>query len=285
MEDLSGNSKPSDFVYREEVRLNLEEERRRRLREFGATNVEGTEGIIPVAPGPTEPEILEYAVRDTTPLRVKIRRLRVDPWVRRAELVWATKFYRTQGLLGLLKKLCTSYKNPKISFEVRPRKVRNVVFHVFSLKFDGDVVCEFVNRSEEGEEGSCAVWIWQHCPPEGSPEYTDWKKVAGSADLVPSWAHNFVEDKTSALLGKIDKALGKVYKGRSVEVTGAWKTKGLWDLAWTILSILVRGSVITRNGFDVTVKYTWLGKTQTISRHIDAKVELPIEGNIRWSWD
>jgi len=254
---------------------------RQKLRELGATNPEGTSGIIPVSPPKIlEPQILEYKVRDTTPIGIKVRRTVVDPRMRKMAIMLETKFYRTQGLL---RKLCTMYKDPTIDFELVPVKVRNITFHAFSLKLTGDVVLRFTNKSKEGEEGTLYTWRWRSCPTD--PDAYNWKVVEGSADLTPSWNHDFVEDSTGALLSRLNMKLSKVSKGHYVEPTGYWETKGLGDLVWSILSILITGKVATRNGFDVTINYYWLGKTQTINRHIDAKVVLPVEGNIGWSWD
>jgi len=255
--------------------------RREKLKELGATNPEGTSGIIPVNPPATyEPEVLEYRAVDTTPLRVKMRMKYIDPLIRRAMIAAEKGLIRTQWIL---RKTCTMYKDPVINFELIPIKVKNITCHVFSLKLSGDVVLRFTNKSKEGEEGTTVTWRWRACPTD--PDAYSWHVVEGSADLAPSWSHSFVEDSTSTVLGRISKALDKVYRGSSVEVTGYWETGSLGDLLWNIVSILISGKITTRNGFDVTLKYYWLGKTQTISRHIDAKVVLPVEGNIRWSWD
>jgi len=256
-----------------------EEEIREKLRALGATNVEGTEGIIPVSPPTvTKPEIIEYREFDTTPIARRFR-LAASRFTRKIRIAREMKLVRTQGIL---RKLCVMYRDPRIAFDIIPVKVRNIKFHAFSLKIDGEVVCSLRNNSEEGEEGRTVVWRWRSCPTD--PNAYDWIKVAGSADITPSWMHDFIEDQTGALLGRLDKSLGTVQKNKKVEVTGYWSA-GLGQLVWTILQIFRTGTVTTRNGFDVTIKYTWLDETQTINRHIDEKVVLPVEGNISWVWD
>ena len=77
----------------------------------------------------------------------------------------------------------------------------------------------------------------------------------------------------------------KVKPGKRVELSASFETSGLLDVIWTLLQIFLRGRVTTRDGYDVTVTYYWKGQQQSISRHIDARVVLPVEGDVRWSWD
>ncbi|MBA7704546.1 hypothetical protein ES703_113360 [subsurface metagenome] len=105
--------------------------------------------------------------------------------------------------------------------------------------------------------------------------------MAGSADLIPNWGHNFTDDATAKFLAKVSQVASKVApQQRSPDISASWKTGGLGDVILTLLSIFLTGRVVLRNGYDATVKYTWKGQTQTVNRHIDTKVALPVEGNI-----
>ena len=177
--------------------------------------------------------------------------------------------------LGLLRKPCVLYHDPKIDYKIYPVKISVVRCHLFSLKMDGDVVVKFENKSVEGEKGETVVWRWQSCPTDES-RYK-WEKVEGSADLIPSWSHSMVEDSTGVLLGQMSKSTDKVKKNSSTSVSVEWSTGTIWDYFWNLLQLFVSGSVTTRNGFDVTASYEWLGSIVTDSRHIDVVAVLPVE--------
>ena len=242
--------------------------------------VEEKEGILYVTPERTypAPEVLEYKDIDTTPFVRRLRQEIIRNYVHRN-----IETFAVHGPMGVLTKVCTMYKNPVTSFDLVPVKTRNVVFHLFSFKITGDVVNNFYNKSKEGEEGTMSTWRWRACPT--SPGEYAWKKVAGSADLTPNWSHNFTEDSTGKYLAKVSQKLGKLTPERKIEVSASWSTGGLGDVIFTLLSIFLTGEVFLRNGYDATVKYTWKGQTQTVNKHIDTKVSLPVEGGVGIAWD
>jgi hypothetical protein len=251
----------------------------RYLKENYAT--EEREGVLYVYPEVTyfSPEVVEYKVADTTPI---VRRIRQD--VVRNYVYRNVKSVSLYGAMGLFRKVCVMYKDPNIVFDLIPVKTKNVVFHMLSFKITGDIVNSFTNKSTEGEEGTYVTRRWKACPTD--PSVYTWKPVPGSADLTPNWAHSFTEDQTSTYLSKVSQSTGKVQAGaKSPDVSASWSTGGIGDVILTLLNIFLKGRVTLRNGYDVTVKYTWKGQTQTVNRHVDAKVIVPVEGSVGVSWD
>lgn len=235
------------------------------------------EGILYVAPERTylESEVLEVKIVDTTPFVRKIRQEVIRNYVHRN-----IETFAVHGFMGgILQKACTMYKDPRIALDLLPVKTKSLVFHLFSFNITGDIVNHFYNHSTEGEEGTYSTWRWRPCSTN-SDDYT-WKKRAGSADLIPNWGHKFTEDTTAKVLAKVSQVASKVApQQRSPDISASWKTGGLGDVIHTLLSIFLTGRVVLRNGYDATVKYTWKGQTQTVNRHINTKVALPVEGNI-----
>jgi len=251
----------------------------RYLRENYVT--EYRDGVLYVYPEVTYffPEVLEYKVFDTTPLPRRIRQNIIRNYVHRN-----VETFTIYGAAGLFKKVCVMYRDPKIDFDIIPVKTNNVVFHMLSFKITGNIVNSFTNRSVEGEEGRYTTRRWKACPTD--PNAYTWEKVPGSADLTPSWIHKFTEDQTSTYLSKVSQSTGKVSAGsKSPDVSGSWSTGNIGDVILTLLSIFLKGRVTLRNGYDVTVKYVWKGQTQTVNRHVDARVVLPVEGGLGVSWD
>ena len=126
------------------------------------------------------------------------------------------------------------------------------------------------------------MWRWQSCPTDENAY--EWEIVKGSADLTPSWSHDFIEDSTSVRFGRISSSPSKVETRSSASVSGSWNTGNIFDYFWNLVQILLSGSVTTRNGFDVTVSYSWLGSTVSETRHIDTKVVIPVE-RVEYVWD
>jgi len=237
-------------------------------------------GVLYVRPKKTYliPEILEYEMTDTTPIVRNFRQKVVRSYVHRN-----IETFRTLRLRGILKKVCVTYKDPIINFDLVPVKTRNVVFHMFSFRITGDIVNSLHNKSKEGEEGKHVTWRWKSCPTD--PDVYDWEKVKGSADIISNWLHNFTEDSTGTYLDEVRQSVSKKPPGAEVEVSASWEKGGLGPVIFTLLNIFLTGRVVLRNGYDVSVKYTWKDQTQTVNRHIDAKVALPVEGSVGVAWD
>jgi hypothetical protein len=253
------------------------EELRKYLVENYSTEEVG--GILYVTPsGTCEPQVVEYRVSDTTPYPIKFKQNVARNYVHRN-----IRSVQVYGAQALLRKVCTMYKDPVIDFDLKPVKTRNVTFHLISWKMTGDIVSNMYNKSVEGQEGDTVTWRWRACPTD--PNAYSWENVAGSADLTPNWSHNFTEDSTVTYLSRVSQSLSKISPGSSVDASASWSTGGLGSVIFTLLQIFLTGTVTLRNGYDVTVNYTWKSQTQSVSRHIDTKVILPVEGNVGVAWD
>ena len=249
---------------------------RERLERMGAEFV--SEDLAYLTPKPAPPAtVLEYSVKDTTPLWRKVKQQRIRSYTHRNILT-----VKEYGVIqGIFRKVCTLYHDPKIEFRLVPVKARNITLHVFSGRITGEIVNEFTNESEEGEEGYYKTWRWRACPTD--EDYYSWHEVPGSADLDNNWLHEAIEEETGKLIARVTQKAA-VRKGDRVEVSASFETSGLLDVIWTLLEIFWSGRVTTRDGYDVTIRYKWKGETQTVNRHVDARVILPVEGNVGVSW-
>jgi len=183
--------------------------------------------------------------------------------------------------IPFLQKTCSKYRNPKILYTISPIRLVNVKYHVWSLYLEGDIENKLSNKSKEGEEGITERWFFESCPDE-EDEY-DWEVIEGSADLESSFIHEIVESKTDEVLDEItDKISAKMKE--AISAKAHWKTKGLGDLIFTIVKILMTGGVVTENGYDITVTYEFRG-SRSESKHIDMKVWIPVKGYIQLVWD
>jgi len=223
------------------------------------------------------PEILEYKVTDTTPIIRNFRQKVVRSYVHRN-----IESFKLYGISGIFRKVCTMYRDPVIKFDILPVKTTNVVFHMFSWRITGEIVNRFVNNSESGEIGTTKVFRLRVCPSD--PNAYTWEKDPRSSDLIPYWIHEFVEDSTGTYLDDIDQKLPRTPSGAKVEVKGSWAAY-LGQIIFTLLEIFLTGRVVLRNGYDVTINYVWKDQTQTINRHVDLKVALPVEGGVVVAWD
>jgi len=252
---------------------------KRRLEEMGAVFETEASGYIPVKKRLPEPEILEYREIDTTPPFREFRQDVIRNYVHRN--IVALERYGPRPMY-LLRKVCTKYHDPRILHRLSPVRIPEATFHLLSGKIDGKIENKFTNNSEEGEKGEYITWRWRSCPTEDE-EYS-WEKVDGSADLTPDWTHEAIEEQTEKMIAKVEQAPGMVAKDDSASVEASFETTGLLDVIMTLLDIFTTGSVTTRDGYDVTIEYEWKGETQTVNKHVDCRVRLPVDG-VNWSWD
>jgi hypothetical protein len=240
-------------------------------------------GILYVWPEKTYvmPEVLEYKIRDTTPILRHVRQKYLRNIIHR-NLETMRYFY---GIEGLLRKVCVMYKDPVIDFDIVPLKTKNVVFHMLSWRITGDIVNQLTNKSKEGEQGTYKTRRWKSCPTD--PSVYQWETVKGSADILPDWLHSFAEDQTGTFLARVKQAASRVAPGmKTPEVSASWQKSGVGSGAFmTLLGIFLTGKVTLRNGYDVTIKYYWKGQEQTVNRHVDSVVVLPVEGSVGIAWD
>jgi len=252
---------------------------RRRLKDLGATFETERSGYIPVRRRATA-KILEYRTYDTTPILRRVRQDVIRNFVYK-NIVSVKRF----GIIrALLMKECIMYKDPDIRFRITPLYITNVTFHLLSGRITGEIASRFENNSVEGEEGHYEVWRWRACPTD--PDLYEWKKIPESAMLRPEYRHICIEENTNATIADIRKSISEyVSKGSYIDVKATFETTGLGDFIWSLLQYFIRGSLTTRDGYDVTVYYRWKGQIQSISRHIDARVVLPVVGSVHWSLD
>ena len=266
------------MVEKQEMSAMIPTEVKQRLEELGAVFETEASGYIPVKTPLRVPKILAYNVRETTGVIRKLKQDVIRNYVHRNIVT-----FNTVGIQGILRKVCTMYKDPEIRFRLVPIKVRNVTFHLFSGRITGEIVNKFENNSKEGQEGYYITWRWRTCPTD--PDVYSWRNVPGSADLKPNWLHDAIEETTNRLISRVRQAAGKVVKNDYIEIKSSFETTGLLDVIWTLLQIFTSGRVTTRDGYDVTVTYEWKGQIQQRSYHVDARVVLPVEGNVNWAWD
>jgi len=250
---------------------------RAKLEELGAEFVSEDLAYIPVK-ATYSTEILEYQEIDTTPYVTKLKQNIVRNLTYRN-----VKTFEYYGIQGILRKVCIKYRDPIINFKVFPLRVRNVVLHMFSGRLTGEIVNRFENYSKEGQEGYYKTWRWKSCPT--SEDSYSWYVVEGSADLKSDWYHRVIEEETNRLIATVRQITDIVKKNGYVEITASFETTGLIDVIWSLLMIFISGRVSTRDGYDITISYKWKGETQTVKRHIDGRVVLPVEGSVGVAWD
>jgi hypothetical protein len=250
-------------------------ETRQKLKDLGFEIVEPARAVTSVTPPTPEPVVVDYTEKIIDIRTVSVRLIEFV----RSNWVWAT---------GLFRVVCKKYIDPQIAYEVVPVKARNVIFHVWGLYFEGDLVTRLTNKSEEGKEGTCVVrrlhYTLRGCPAE-EDKYS-WKNVAGSADLFNNVAdHTLSHVETNAHLARVRETWDKVAKGQAVDVTARFKTGGLGSgVFWNIIQYVLTGTINLRNGFDVTVHYNWRGETKKDRRHINVTASVPVEGSVQVTW-
>jgi len=228
-------------------------------------------GVLRVTRTSKMAKVLSVESRVTTPI---IPQLGLDLFNTLTDIV-------PQLGIPFLQKTCTKHRDPKILYTISPIRLVNVKYHVWSLYLEGDIENKLSNKSKEGEEGVTERWFFESCPDDEG-EY-DWEVIEGSADLESSFVHEIVESKTDEVLDEIsDKISAKM--NEAISAKAHWKTKGLGDLIFTIVKILMTGGVVTENGYDITVTYEFRG-SRSESKHIDMKVWIPVKGYIRLVWD
>jgi hypothetical protein len=188
---------------------------------------------------------------------------------------------------GIFRVTCKKYIDPKILFDILPVRARNVTFRVSCLCIEGDLDVELRNTGEDGKEGRKTISRLQymlHGCPEDPNEYK-WRTVEGSATLKDNSAtQDFWEDRTGAYLSRLSHRPPDVAVGQRVRVTGRFRTQSLGDLFWTLIQIFRTGTVTLRNGFDVTVHYDWLGERRQVTRRVNVRATVPVEGSISVTW-
>ena len=203
---------PSSTADRAEIEQKVEE--------LGGVKIDETHGYFPVKPSISQPQILEYNEAQRLVLLTNARMLFVKT-KRKVQL--GTNYILREGLFSrIFKKTCTMYHDPVIKFVIYPTRITKAVVHLFSFKITGDVEVRFDNQSKEGEEGKTTVWRWQSCPTDENAY--EWEIVKGSADLTPSWSHDFIEDSTSVRFRRISSSTSKVETRSSASVSGSWNT-------------------------------------------------------------
>lgn len=252
---------------------------KRKLEERGAVFKTETSGYIPVKQRLAEPRILKYRETDTTPPLMEFRQDVVRNYVHR-NIVTFDRFGPRP--MYLFRKVCTKYHDPQILYKLSPVRIPTVTLHMLSGKLTGEIKSKFNNNSKEGEEGRYVTWRWRACSSE--EDAYSWEKVAGSADIMPDWLHEAVETTTEKVIAKVEQALEKVTKDDRVSVEASFETTGLLDIIWDLLDIFTTGTVTMNDGYDVTLKYKWKGETQTVNKHVDCTVALPVD-NVDWNLD
>jgi len=225
-------------------------------------------------------EIRYYEVKDVTPLRLRFKKNVVNTFTYRAKST-----FLDMGIEGIFRKKCIMYKDPQILFNLYPVELTNVKFHVSSLKFEGNVVNRFENKSEEGEIGVLKIFRLRQCPTD--PSYYKWTTVEDSADLLGYWYHSaYEEDTNTPVIRNLRQELeNKVKPNVSVTMIGHFETGGLsWDTFWNILRYITSGTLKLYNGFDVTINYYWKGAWQTEKKRVNVAVTLPVEGGVDIDW-
>jgi len=252
-----------------------------RLEELGAVFETEDSGYIPTKPALKKAQILEYSVKDITPITRVIRQS-----VIRDRVYSRTTTLSRYGITGIFRRTCVKFINPRIYYWVSPVRVRNITCHLLSGRLTGEIVNRLNNwpESEDGKEGHYTTWRWRSCPTDESAY--DWHVVDGSSSIFGDWSHLSIEDETSSKIVSVSQIVKeKVPHGNYVDVLSSFETTGLLNIIESLLRIFIRGSVKTRNGFDVAVKWNWKGQTQVANHHIDAKVVLPVQGNVNWKLD
>ena len=256
------------------------EELIKRLRDLGAVFETEDSGYVVVKRTITAPRVIEYREYDTTGFVKKFKQDVIRNLVYR-NIVSVKRF----GIIrSLLMKECIMYKDPNIRFRITPMYITNVTFHFLSGRITGEIVNKFENNSVEGEEGHYEVWRWQSCPTD--PNLYEWEKVPESASLRPEYNHKCIEENTGATIINIFQKVSEyVGKNDYINVTTTFETSGLGDFIWSLFQYFIKGSLTTRDGYDVMVYYYWKGQIQSINRHISARVILPVVGTVNWKFD
>lgn len=238
------------------------------LRRLNATNLDGKKGTIPARKVSKVARVLSYERQD------------VPVVVRRVPMPLVKTFGVIDRLSDFLKNECTKYIDPTIAYELYPLKLTNLVYHAWSVKLEGDIVNQMNNKGQDGQKGTKEVWRWEDCP-EADSEY-NWKVVEGSADLGSSLSHE-IKDEENRKIDTISQNIS-VNEGKKVSVSAHWSSSWV-ALVLDMLELLVTGGIVLNNGYDVTVTYEWRGDTHRKKEHIDARVWVPLEGNIKWEWN
>ena len=247
------------------------------LKDYGASSMGVGKAHIPVLSSISEPEILDYQVVDTTP---RLRKFRQD--VIRSRVVRTTSTLGEYGTQAFFRKKCTAWLNPKINFQIIPLRIESLTLVILRGDLKGEITNEIKNDGEDGEKGTSSRWRWQSCPQDRGGY--DWDKIAGSANFAPRWRHQALEVETNRLISNVSQNLNTVRKDQRLSIAGRFETTGLKDVIMSLLSILRRGSMVIKNGYDLTIKHSWKGQEQTINRRVDSRIRLPVEGGINVDW-
>ena len=261
---------------------NQEEQAKEILLKFGVreNQIQHGSGVISVSKRNYHegPKILSYEVTDTTPMLLSVR-----PNIA-GRILDKIDSSKSVGLLSVrdrLQKSCVKYIDPSIALKIYPLRLKNIKWHALSFYLEGDIETKIENRGKEGEKGVTSAWFFEDCPTSES-QY-DWSKVRGSADFSSNWTHKIYDDKTGSYFGKVkDNASPDV--GKHTSASAHWRSGDLRDLIDQIFNILLTGGITTKNGFDVSYSWEFNG-THTKSKHIDARVWVPVSGDLTWLWD
>ena len=262
------------MIWRAEVSVGFDEGTRRRLEELGFTFTGPSEAVAQPQATVTEAILEETVIASEQTSTTWVYPL----WFIAERLLFPQ---------GIFRVTCKKYIDPRIAFDILPVRARNVAFRISCLCVEGDLDVDLRNTGEDGKEGRKTIsrlqYILHGCPTD--PNEYSWRVVEGSATLKDNSAvQDFWENQTGAYLSRLNHRPPDVAVGRSVRVTGRFRTGGLGDLFWTLLQIFLTGTVTLRNGFDVTVHYDWLGERKEVKRRVDVRVTVPVEGSISVTW-
>ena len=244
------------------------------LEAMGGTVINGDK-VQFAAAAITNVKVLSATIRDTTPKLRAFRQNVVRNVVDRN--IESLDRYKTQAIF---KKTCTAYVDPSIIFQLIPLKIMNLHLHLFSGKLTGEIVNQLGNEGRDGQKGTMSTFRWRSCPT-ANEDYT-WATVSKSAAIKPTWNHQMSDDeKTGKLISQVHQSVDTVDVGLNRSGSGQFTQGGWsWSTLKDLLSVLLKGAITVRNGYDVMTEYQWKGQTQSQSRHIDSRVRLPVIGGI-----
>jgi len=192
---------------------------------------------------------------------------------------------KTNGIIGMLFRVkCVKYKIGKLLYQLYPTKLKNLTFNFSSLSLSGDVVVEYVNKSEPHKEGYTYIRRLQYflhgCPQDDSSYI--WENVDFVFDSKFKQTFEVFDEK---VFEYTSDWIDDIRPYSPINIVGSWTESLSFNMLKNLLDYFMNGRIKTYNGFDVNIKFNFPpGEEKDVKQHIDVEVELPVEGNINVVW-
>lgn len=242
-------------------RTELERQKRiKMLEEWKAANPKASEGALEKKQPAGELKTLSKREYETTPFFLKP----VEP----SALVLIPCFdrvrLRCRGWLSPVER----FVPPKPDMDASPLRIKNVIFHVWGLWLEGDIVTALENTGEEGKR--CV---------DG-----DYTPIYGSGTL----AGKFKTLLRSTEIG--ETVFDRVDSFRPVKVAERITVSTHWECHLgegsirNLVNIFLTGQIETYNGIDIDATFDWQDATYIFSKHLGINLILPVEGTVSYVW-